>query len=272
MSASGIPEKYILINLFQLCKYFFLPVFFFLLNKGLFAQGDLQLAPPQTGSATVYFTKSTCIRFEFRLAGSVIRYTLNGVEPDENSVIYKDPLCISSPVIIKAKSFAPGFISSPVIAVQCIKTSGKIKSIEGTLPEPPYDKNGLKMLYDELAGGNSIGNGWLGFRNDTLQWKIRFNKKQRVSKIHMGLLQAQSSWIFYPIKIELVSFDGKILGQELLNANADPAPNERKIFSFPLRKKISELIIRINNLKSLPGWHPGTGNKPWMFIDEIAVE
>jgi hypothetical protein len=235
-----------------------------------YAQESIQLASPQTDSTAIYFKRSACVRFEFRQQGAMISYSLNGNEPNENSPIYKGPICLSGSGIIKAKSFAPGFLPSPVISVQCIKTNGNIKSIEGSLPEEPYNKDGLKVLYNEKAGSGHSKGGWLGFRKDTLEWKILLTKKKKTKNIHISLLQSQGSWIFYPAKIELISFKGELLGQR--SFNSEPRQDDKNIFSFSINKKISGLIIRVQNFTSLPDWHPGKGNKPWLFIDEIAIE
>jgi len=270
MYVNGVPAKCIHINLLQLFKYLLLLSFAWLMSVDQYAQESIQLASPQTDSTAVYFKRSACVRFEFRQQGAVIRYSLNGNEPDEKSPIYKEPICLSASGIIKAKSFAPGFLPSPTIKVQCVKTNDNIESIEGSLPEEPYNKDGLKTLYDEKAGSSHTKDGWLGFRKDTLEWKIQLAKKQKAKNIHISLLQSQGSWIFYPAKIDLISFEGKILGKQLFNSDA--RPDEKNIFSFSINKKISGFIIRVKNFSSLPDWHTGKGNKPWLFIDEIAVE
>jgi hypothetical protein len=66
---------------------------------------------------------------------AVIRYTLNGDEPDEHSPIYSEPLKISSNAIIKAKVFRDGFKPS----------SYKTSSLAFIDP----DRNGLGYQYYE---------------------------------------------------------------------------------------------------------------------------
>ena len=270
MCANGILAKYIRINSFLLFRSFFLLVMIWVMPGYQYAQDNIRLAPPVTKALSVFFQQSACVQFEFRMQGAVIRYTINGDEPNEYSTIYKEPICINSTVIIKAKSFSTGFLPSSSVSVQCIKTTGAIRSIEGTNPESQYNKGGLKRLFDLQPGGLGPGDGWLGFRKDTIEWVIHFSKKQKTGKIHIGLMRSQGSWIFYPEIIELIFFNGKSIGQKMFTA--DPAPDEKNIFSFPVKKKISGLIVRIQNYSTLPEWHPGKGNKPWLFIDEIAVE
>lgn len=270
MCANGTLEKFIPINSFLLFKYFFLLVMIWVIPGKQFAQESVQLSPPETRSLSVFFQQSACVQFGFRMQGAMIRYTINGDEPDEKSAVYKDPICVAGSAIIKAKSFAPGFLPSSSVKVQCIKNNSIIKSIDGTNPSSPYNKGGLSSLYDNLPGTPSPKDGWLGFRKDTLEWKIQFSKKLKPEKLHIGLMRSQGSWIFYPEKIELNSFKGKKLGHR--EFSADPLVDETNIFSFPIKKKINGLIVRVQNYSSLPDWHPGKGNKPWLFIDEIAIE
>jgi len=272
MFANGTPAKRIRINLFLLRKKFLLPILLFFSFCDIPAQAVIELAPPQTSSIKVFFQQSSCIRFEFRQPGAVIRYALNGDEPDMNSAIYIEPICVSGSVIIKAKSFSNGFIPSETISVKCIKTSDAIKSVSGTAPREPYNKNGLLAISDKLPGGQNTRERWLGFQSDTVIWKIVFIKKQRLKKLHISLMQAQGSWIFYPVKMELLTFNGKTLGLGFFNGTSSPAEDESRIFSFPLERKLKGIIIRVQNYSAIPDWHPGKGNKPWLFADEIVVE
>lgn len=271
MFASGIPAKCIRINLFLLCKKTF-PFLFSFISLVSAAQEGFQLAPPQTASASVFFQLSTCVSFDFRQPGAVIRYALNGDEPDENSAVYQQPICVSASAIIKAKSFAGGFIPSETVTVRCIKVTNAIKSINGSVPANPYNKGGLAALIDRQSGGKTFRERWLGFRGDTVFWKLKFTRKQKISKLHISLMQAQGAWIFYPVKMELVSPKGKMLGLGFFNSNTGPSGDETRIFSFPLGRKLKGVIIRIQNYSSIPEWHAAKGNKPWLFADEIAVE
>ncbi len=45
----------------------------------------------------------------------MIRYTLDGSEPDENSATYSKPLSVTTSTLIKAKAFAPDLKPSPTV-------------------------------------------------------------------------------------------------------------------------------------------------------------
>ena len=272
MFVNGTPAKPIRINLSLLHKKIILPALLFIFSCNASAQDRIQLAAPQTASTKVFFQNSACISFDFRQTGAVIRYTLNGDEPGMNSSIYNEPICVSGSAIIKAKSFLNGLIPSESVSVKCIKISDAIKSISGTAPREPYNKNGLLTISDKLPGEQNSRERWLGFQSDTVEWKIDFSKKQKLKKLHISLLRVQNAWIFYPLKMELLTFGGKTLGLGFFNSNTGPADDESRIFSFPLDRKLKGVIIRFQNYSSIPDWHPGKGNKPWLFADEIAVE
>ena len=178
MFANGTLGKHIRINLFLLHKKFLLPSLLLLFSCDASAQDRIQLAAPQTASTKVFFQNSTCISFEFRQTGAVIRYTFNGDEPNLSSAIYDEPICVSGSAIIKAKSFLNGLIPSESVSVKCIKTSDAIKSISGTAPRDPYNKNGLLTISDKLPGEQNSRERWLGFQGDTVEWKIDFSKSK----------------------------------------------------------------------------------------------
>jgi len=70
------------------------------------------------------------VKLSCSTAGSVIRYTTDGSEPNENSAIYTKPLSVSSGMTIKAKGFKKDWISST--------TSTGVYTITGTVSMPLF--------------------------------------------------------------------------------------------------------------------------------------
>jgi hypothetical protein len=129
----------------------------------------------------------------------------------------------------------------------------------------------VHILFDGLSGGNSFNEGWLGYQKDTIELTVLFNKKQKRKKAYLSMMQAQGAWIFLPEKTEILNLKGKAISQEQ-KTTPEQSPDEKKIFTFKIRKKVKGFLIRAINFSALPGWHLGKGNKPWLFIDEIAVK
>ena len=41
---------------------------------------------------------------------------------------------------------------------------------------------------------------------------------------------------------------------------------------YKMGKPYSKDYVVIENMDSIPEWHPGKGTLPWLFLDEILVE
>ncbi len=76
------------------------------------------------------YTSPQNVELSCSTAGAVIRYTIDGREPDENSAEYKSRISVSSGMIIKAKGFKENWISSG--------TSTGIYTITGTVAPPDF--------------------------------------------------------------------------------------------------------------------------------------
>lgn len=238
--------------------YFFLPI--------IKASSQSSLPAPKTASSSVFFNISTCVQFETNTPGAVIRYTINGEEPSENSPVYKEPICISSSLLIKARSFATGNQFSGTTRVHCIRSNGWIKEISGTEPDPRFSVRGISALHDNLAGSSVTSERWIGFSDDAITLGVKLKEKMLAKKIHISLLRRPDSSVFYPARLELFS-KKKMLGLVLFDNNGFKSEGEARIFSIPLRKKkVNHLLIRIQKSKIVPG------EKNWIFLDEIIVE
>ncbi|EJX00036.1 hypothetical protein EVA_11857 [gut metagenome] len=75
--------------------------------------------------------------------GAVIRYTLDGSEPNETSAIYNEPLKLQKTTTIKAKGFKEGFIPSRTYSIKATKADPK-----AALPISP-SRNGVSYTYFE---------------------------------------------------------------------------------------------------------------------------
>src|ERR1700754_380966 len=101
---------------------------FFALN--LFAQQKFQLAQPLVKYKSPFFTGSTTFEVLFNQPGSEIRYTLNGAEPTENSLLYSGPVSLTKRSLVKIKSIGAAFLPSEVVILEFIKNGKAIKQAE----------------------------------------------------------------------------------------------------------------------------------------------
>lgn len=244
------------------------------------AQDTFQLAPPLLKYPSVFFDQKTTVELRFQQPGTTIHYTTNGSTPTLESPEYLQPVPLqNTATTLKARSFGPGFYPSETVEATFYQTGLSIKNIQCTPPNERYAGKGPETLTDQQAGNTSIAEkNWLGFQNDTVTIQLTLAQPQKLQKILLHTLENQGAWIFTPQKIE-VFYKTKNAEQLISAGTLDPnvllkqdnAQCRALFIPLKVRKKITELIVRIYPVQSLPDWHPGKGGHAWFFIDEIAV-
>lgn len=139
---------------------------------------------------------------------------------------------------------------------------------------------GVEALTDGVRGSESFrggDNAWQGYEGTDFEATVDLDKPQTFDKISIGFFQSSSSWIVFPQYIEFyTSVDGK----EFVKAGKVDIPSTMKNPDWQQTDFFVEIpgtyarYIKIfaKNYDQLPKWHPETGNKPWMMVDEIIVE
>jgi len=141
-----------------------------------------------------------------------------------------------------------------------------------------YNEHGLKALTDGIRGISDFKDGgWIGIEGDDLDVVIDLGSLHRITKITVGCLEDQGSWIFYPTSMEFalskygVSFESR---KRLVNGKTKK--NHFKMiqdFSETFGQNEARFIrVFARNLDTCPEWHQGAGGKAWIFFDEIMVE
>jgi len=260
-------------------KFFFSLPFFLLSVLGCCAQELFQLAPPRLIYPSVFFSGEITVAMEFRQPGTAIHYTTNGKEPGTTDPVYNEPVRVDKNfTTITARVFGEGVSPSEPVTVVFIKEGYPLQAVTGTRPKEKYSGKGKDPLMDNLGGIPFFTSGtWVGFDADTVTLLLQLKKKEKVKELMLHLLQDQGAWIFFPQAIEVETFETK-------TASFRPAghlsvqPEEGKDINvmkpveiiFPRKIKTDRLRVKMVTLK-LPAWHPGSGQKSWVFIDEIKV-
>jgi hexosaminidase len=93
----------------------------------------------------------------------------------------------------------------------------------------------------------------------------------------MGFLQDEGSWIFMPQQVDFfVSSDGTNYEKPMTVLNEIPEQKEGPIikeFSVTMKgEKVRFIKVVAKNRGVCPAWHPGAGQKAWLFADEISID
>jgi hypothetical protein len=145
-------------------------------------------------------------------------------------------------------------------------------------PGPSYAANGAQSLVDNERGSSEFQDGnWLGFEQDDCEAVIDLHSAKQITRVAVGCLQSQGSWIFFPKSIDVAVSDNgtdfKPVGRlDTGEPKRDEEPLSRD-FVIPLDSLAARFVkIRAANVGVCPPWHAGAGGKAWVFVDEIKIE
>jgi hexosaminidase len=157
-------------------------------------------------------TGDYAIKIKSDAPNSQIRYTTDGSEPNENSYSYmesKAPLLLNSPNL-QAKLFSKMGTTMGRVSTQPFtfsKTLGKTYIFD--LQPLQYKGTTAFALTDGKKGSKSNFSEWVGFKDADLDVKIDLEQATQISRVDIGFLSDQESWVYLPTSIEiLVSKDG----------------------------------------------------------------
>jgi len=216
-----------------------------------------------------------------------IKIEIKSVE-GENAIYY----CIDSSDFKKYES--PFYLKESVsVQAYAIKSNNKSFTINASFKKikggrsiqlgseysNQYSASGDNALIDFLKGSANFRTGyWQGYYATDFSAVVDLGRIEPLKKISVGALQDIKSWIWFPKSIKISFSENNETFEEFAIIKNDFADNQYGAFTKEFSKIVSETVharyIKIEALSYgvCPGWHPGSGNDTWMFLDEIEVE
>jgi alpha-L-fucosidase len=171
-----------------------------------------------------------------------------------------------------------GLFKGPEIA----EMGKKVKKVEGsvspgTVYSEKYPGGGAGAVADGFRGSYDFTDGrWQGYEGVDFIADIDLGRVRPVSKAWAGFLQKQGSWIFMPESVEFyISSDGKDFKSVAIAGNATSDKDEGTVirdYKANFRTSKARYVrIHARNRGVCPSWHPGAGEKAWIFVDEVGA-
>jgi mono/diheme cytochrome c family protein/uncharacterized membrane protein len=240
----------------------------------------LTLTPPIVRNEEFILAENEQVELKHPVGGVSIRYTTDGSDPDSTtSPIYNGPLAVDGFTMVKAKAIREGWYSSPAVTLTFFK-KGVRPSVTELLNQPneKYKGTGASGLTDLKKGlaENFNDAAWLGYRQQPFSAVFYFDTAQTINSISISYNESVQSYLMPPEEVEIWAGDEKDKLRLLKKARAiQPTKEEKNVvrveglkIDIPAsRYKCYKIIAR--NVSKLPAWHPGKGEKGWIFIDEI---
>lgn len=211
--------------------------------------------------------------------GTEIHYTLDGTDPRQSNLIYSSPVLLDKTTDIKTVAFLNGKPISPVSEskIKVHLATGKAVTYANPYSDK-YPGQGKFTLVDGIRGTINLSDGsWQGFEANDLDATIDLGSAQNVTRLTLGALQANGSWLFFPPQVEFSTGTepGKFNPAGIAKNSVDPKDGSRKVQNFtidipPVQARYIRVVAK--NIGKCPDWHAGKGNPAWLFVDEIIVE
>lgn len=206
-----------------------------------------------------------------------IYYTLDGSEPTEKSLLYKEPFCIGSNAILKAKVIMPGETGNNVLCdtISVNKATFCPVTLAGA-PSPTYTYKGASTLTDGLTGDTRYNTGrWLGFLCD-LDATIDLGKATEVSSAAFRTDVSIGSAVMDITGMEVwCSADGKEFTKVAESTKPVLEKNDRDgIYRHELSfdTQTARYVRIVGKITpKLPEWHTWPGGDAFIFVDELYV-
>lgn len=254
-------------------------------NKNLFIETGftndtavLKLTPPILENEEALITSPVPLLLRHYINGVTIRYTMDGTEPDSiHSPVYDKSILLSGNVTVKAKAFRQGWIASDVMESSFYSAKIQVDSVQNLLPpDEQYRIAGRTALTDlEKDKSTNFKSGkWLGYRLNNMSSVFMFKEPQTVSDVTISSLIDIASYIMPPASIEVWGDTGNGIFRKL-KVETPAQPTEIKpafLKGFELKfppVKLKAVKVAVQPVGKLPSWHPGKGDKGWIFLDEV---
>ncbi len=218
------------------------------------------------------FYKTSTIEIENRNKGDIY-YTVDGTEPTRNSKLYEKPVVLAENTIVKAKTFRNEGESFTVES-EFIKSKIKPPLYKSSYVDR-YSAGGDFALVNGKRGTERFHDGnWQGFQGEDLEIIIELEKIKQLNKLSAGFLKDHGSWIFLPEKVVFfISLNG-VDFKEIKRFDIGIAEKEEEKgiqeFTTELTEEVLFIKVMASNIKTCPDWHKGSGDKAWVFCDEIV--
>jgi hypothetical protein len=138
-----------------------------------------------------------------------------------------------------------------------------------------YKGQGALTIVDLIKGSSgNLNTNWLGFRDNSFKAGFYFSKGVEIKEVFLSTVESIDGYVF-PAKKIIIKGGDSPKSLKLLHTLIPEQPKEKRRkhlepFVMPVEKqKYKYIEIEAFPVSVLPKWHPGKGEKGWVFVDEV---
>jgi hypothetical protein len=240
----------------------------------------IKLSPPLIVNESFIIKPGEEIALKHYINGAQIKYTMDGSEPDSlHGTLYSKPFTISGSKDVKAVAVKDGWYVSDVAKFSLFENGATPDScILLTQPNIQYKGEGaLTFTNGKRAPINNLPDpNWIAFRENPFSAIFEYKKPTALSKISFCYGLQVPQYVFPPTEVRVFGSNDKKQFALLSTQKIAPYTKSNKdqvksdvVHMLLKNQPFKYYKIESQNLPRIPDWHPGKGEKGWLFIDEI---
>ena len=238
--------------------------------------GESIVVVPTINANSDTFFDSIMVSMSHPLEGTKIYYTVDGTQPNENSLVYEQPICLKESTDIIAAALQDGRWSKAIEMHYYLIDAGRSVKLENKYNEQ-YEAGGLKALIDHKRGGENFRTGsWQGYYGVDLVATVDLGVPKRINRLAGSFLQEIYSWIWMPTEVAyFISDDGRNFRSVGKVKNEVPVDADGAfVQEMEVRPRTEARYVKMvaKTIGTCPEGHVGAGQKAWIFCDELIIE
>ena len=209
---------------------------------------------------------------------AAVYYTLDGTEPTESSVRYEGKFTIRESSELKAAAIRRGVKSKLLSEKIAFSKSSYMPAELLTTPATNYGFNGADLLVDGLHGTstNYRTGRWIGFQGEDLIVVIDLLQPTEITSAEIRNAVVTGDWIFDTSGITIESsMDNQsfttVISETVIDEKSEHWSDisTHSLLFEPVTARYFKVTVRPS---VMPAWHPGSGNRAFIFTDEIRLD
>jgi hypothetical protein len=238
----------------------------------------LKLTAPQPLDAEKrVYGPDELIAYKHPMPGVQIRYTVDGSKPDSlTSLLYKGPFPATGLMKVRMIATSPGWLTSDTTETTYFLKGFKPDSVNLiNEADKQYKALGALTIVDLIKGSSgNLNTNWLGFRDNSFKAGFYFSKGVEIKEVFLSTVESIDGYVF-PAKKIIIKGGDSPKSLKLLHTLIPEQPKEKRrkhLEPFVMaveKQKYKYIEIEAIPVSVLPKWHPGKGEKGWVFVDEV---